>query len=88
MDQLFGRELRTDPDAILLVDIGGGVGHDMKHFRAKHSHLPGRLVVQDLPGTIEYARGQPHEGVELCEYDMFTPQPIKGKQSSVLTIQS
>lgn len=81
MDEVFGRNLRTDPDAILLVDIGGGAGHDLKYFRSKHGHMPGKLVLQDLPATIDYAREQPHDGIELCAYDMFTPQPVKGKQS-------
>ena len=79
IDELFGSRLRTDPDAVLIVDIGGGVGHDLKYFKAKHGDMPGRLVVQDLPGTMKHARELPAEGVELCEYDMFTPQPIKGE---------
>ena len=79
MDEVFRPGLREDPDAVLLVDIGGGVGHDLKYFKQKHGHLPGRLVVADLPATIDYARQKPHDGVELQPYDMFTTQPIKGK---------
>ncbi|KAI9791596.1 MAG: hypothetical protein M1816_003682 [Peltula sp. TS41687] len=81
IDEVFGPGLRNDPDAVLLIDIGGGIGHDMKYFRSKHSRLPGRLVVQDLLATIDYARQQPHEGVELQPYDMFTAQPIKGARA-------
>lgn len=88
IDEVFGSGLRVDPDAVLLVDIGGGVGHDLIYFRSKHGHLPGRLVVQDLPATIDYARQQPHEGVELHAYDMFTPQPIKGKHNHCYLIRS
>ena len=82
IDEVFRPGLREGPDAVLLVDIGGGVGHDLKYFKQKHGHLPGRLVVADLPATIDYARQKPHDGVELQPYDMFTPQPIKGKSPS------
>lgn len=81
MDEVFRPGLREDPDAVLLVDIGGGVGHDLKYFKQKHGHLPGRLVVADLPATIDYARQKPHDGVELQPYDMFTTQPIKGARA-------
>lgn len=46
-----------DPMAPLLVDIGGGQGEDIFAFRDKFPHLPGKLVLQDLPVVIEGIQG-------------------------------
>lgn len=32
---------------ILLVDVGGGLGHDLRELREKYPALPGKLVLQD-----------------------------------------
>ncbi|KAL8818105.1 MAG: hypothetical protein Q9191_008014, partial [Dirinaria sp. TL-2023a] len=37
------------PEEVLLVDIGGGLGHDLEELRAKHPHLQGRLILQERP---------------------------------------
>ena len=61
----------------LLVDVGGGFGHDLFAFRAAYPDHPGRLILQDLPETIEGV-SKTDSGVELMSHDFFTPQPIKG----------
>lgn len=65
------------PGAPLVVDVGGGTGHDLEKFRAKHPGLPhGSLILQDLPEVVKTTKvqfpilAQPH--------DFFTPEPIKG----------
>ena len=74
------RSLKTGKDDVLLVDVAGGRGHDVGKFRAHFPHLPGRCILQDLPETIAQVRKTtPPQGVELMEYDFFTPQPVKGK---------
>lgn len=66
-------------DDVLLVDVGGSVGHDLSEFRRKWSDAPGRLVLQDLPDVIGQAKtGQLHSSIEAMEHDFFTEQPIKG----------
>jgi len=71
--------LKTGKDDVLFVDVAGGRGHDVEKFRAQFPHLPGRCVLQELPETIAQVRQTtPPQGVELMEYDFFTPQPIKG----------
>lgn len=61
---------------VLLVDIGGGVGHDLKELKAKHPSLPGKLILQDQPDVISTVSGS--EGVfEPKSHDFFTSQPIK-----------
>lgn len=66
----------TDPERPLYVNIGGGIGHQCAQFREKFPDLPGRVILQDLPGTV--ARALPTLGVENMAHDFFQPQPIRG----------
>jgi hypothetical protein len=61
----------------IYVNIGGGIGHQCAQFKEKYPKLPGRVILQDLPHTIEKALPTP--GVESMAHDFFEPQPIKGK---------
>lgn len=64
---------------VLLVDVGGSVGHDLSEFQRKWSDMPGRLVLQDLPDVIEQAQSMLlHPRIEATAHDFFTEQPIKG----------
>lgn len=73
--------LKTGKEDALFVDVAGGRGHDAGKFKAACPSLPGRCILQDLPGTLaSVKKAEPPEGVELMEYDFFTPQPVKGKQ--------
>ena len=45
-------EIRTDSDAVTLVDIGGGFGQAVKKLHAEYPDLKGRFILQDLPKTI------------------------------------
>ena len=64
------------PESALLVDIGGGFGQHSVFLKNKFPHLPGRIVVQDVPATLAHAPKV--EGIEFSAYDFFTPQPIRG----------
>ncbi|KAJ5585608.1 uncharacterized protein N7459_005408 [Penicillium hispanicum] len=64
-------------DTVFLVDIGGNQGHDLSRFRQTYSHLPGRLILQDLPKVVEGASGR-EAGVEAMGYSFLDPQPVKG----------
>ena len=65
----------------LLVDIGGGIGHDLAALRNAHPglELVGRLVLQDLPQTIERAKLNPElpANTLVMSYNMFERQPIQ-----------
>lgn len=65
-------------DKVLLVDVGGGQGHTIKHFREKFKHSPGRLILQDGPRTLA-GIDQLDEAIEFMEYDFFKPQIVLGK---------
>ncbi|OKL55302.1 hypothetical protein UA08_09459 [Talaromyces atroroseus] len=69
--------VKPGPNTVLLVDIGGGFGHDLQKFRQKHPSAPGRLIVQDKADVIRQGPIE-LEKVEFMAHDFFTEQPIKG----------
>lgn len=73
----------VSPDRALFVDIGGSIGHQSKRLKLKYPKLPGRIIVQDLPESVNVAT--PVEGVEFMAYDFFTPQPVEGTPILVCT---
>ncbi|KAF2178899.1 S-adenosyl-L-methionine-dependent methyltransferase [Zopfia rhizophila CBS 207.26] len=66
----------AQPDKVILVDVGGGFGQQAIAFKTKFSHLPGRVIVQDIPATLDKAK--PAEGIEFMVQDFFQPQAVKG----------
>jgi hypothetical protein len=64
-------------DEVLVVDIGGGAGHDLLGFKERHPELKGRLVLEELPYMIDRVVGK-LDGVELVGHDFYDPQPVKG----------
>lgn len=72
-------------DRALYVNIGGGIGHQCAEFKNKFPDLPGRVILQDMPHSIENALPTP--GVENIVHDFFQPQPIKGECGPVATKQ-
>lgn len=69
----------TDENDTLLVDVGGGKGHDLERFLRQYPHTKGRLVLQDLPSALNIIQ-QLSSGIHPMPHDFFTPQPVKGKQ--------
>lgn len=75
-------DARMDPEAVLLVDVGGNYGHEITAFHKAYPDAPGRLVLQDLPSMIDKVCNEtPHSGIECMPYDFFTPQPVKGARA-------
>ena len=70
----------AEEDEVLVVDLGGGSGHDLLGFKARHPDLKGRLVLEELPYMINQLAGKV-DGIELVEHDFNTPQPIQGALS-------
>lgn len=71
---------QADSQSPLLVDIGGGLGHDISAFRARYPDLPGRLILQDLPVVIDQITELGPE-IDTMKYDFFTPHPGKGARA-------
>ncbi|KAI1852185.1 hypothetical protein JX265_013038 [Neoarthrinium moseri] len=70
----------TTADSAMLVDVGGGLGHDIGEFWRKHPNAPGRLVLQDLPVVIGQIQ-QLDEKIERVEHDFYKEQPVKGSRA-------
>ncbi|PWY70901.1 S-adenosyl-L-methionine-dependent methyltransferase [Aspergillus heteromorphus CBS 117.55] len=83
----------SDPSRALIVDIGGGQGADLLSFRDQYPDMPGRVILQDLPSVVSDLHTQAHAqtqdklstaGIEIQEYDFFTPQPVNGAKAYFL----
>lgn len=61
--------------------MGGNTGQDILGFHKAHPNLPGRLIIQDLPATIQSLDTAKLEPVEAMAHDFFTPQPVKGAKA-------
>ena len=64
---------------VAIVDVGGGMGHDLVELKRKQPTFCGRFVLQDLPQVIEQIT-QPLEGIEATVHDFYTPQPVQGER--------
>ena len=68
-----------DANAVMLVDVGGGKGHEILELRKRMPNLLAKMIVQDRPEVIAGISEQDKCSMEVMEHDFFTPQPIKGK---------
>jgi hypothetical protein len=76
----------NDDDAVFLVDVGGGRGHDLEGLKQAHPNIKGRLILQDRPEVVSLAGLSP--GLEKMVHDFNTPQPIKGTYFKYLSTRT
>ncbi|KAJ5532994.1 hypothetical protein N7494_009546 [Penicillium frequentans] len=76
VERLMGHSIPCN-DTVFLIDIGGNQGHDLSQFRQKYKHLPGRVILQDLPQVLNGVSGD-ESGIEVMPYSFIDPQPVKG----------
>ena len=81
-DVLFGdsESSKHDHDEhIFMVDVGGGLGHDLTSFASRYPDKKMHLHLQDLPEVIRETKMQKLDSrIEVSEHDFFQPQPIRG----------
>ncbi|EED17232.1 O-methyltransferase, putative [Talaromyces stipitatus ATCC 10500] len=63
--------------SVVLVDVGGSLGHDLLSFSKIFDFKPETLVLQDRAPVLENA-GELIPAIKKLEYDFFTPQPVEG----------
>jgi demethylsterigmatocystin 6-O-methyltransferase len=70
----------TDRERVLMVDVGGGAGHQCMALRQAHPELKGRIVLQDLPGTIAMTDSDALQGlgIDAQSHDFMTAQAVTG----------
>ena len=72
----------TQATDVLLVDVGGAHGSELAGFQEAFPEATGRLILQDLPSTIDSIRpGELPDNIEKMKYDFFTPQPVQGAKA-------
>ena len=74
-----GMMTANNRDGVAIVDVSGGMGHDLVALKKKHSEPPGRFVLQDSPQVIEQVPQPLREGIEFTVRDFHTEQPVQGK---------
>ena len=77
VDDRLVRPWKAEADSSFLVDIGGGVGHDLIKFYHRYPNVPGKLVLQDRPSALESITNLP-PAISSMAHDFFTPNPIRG----------
>jgi hypothetical protein len=77
------RGAKCDDSAVLLVDIGGGEGHDLEAFHRRFPEAPGKLVLQDLPPVIDNIKSL-NAAITRQKHDFFQPQPVQGARGYYL----
>ena len=65
---------------VLLVDVGGGRGHDLAKFKETFDDVSGRLVLQDLPDVVNNIQDLDPK-IEQMAHDFTTPQPVLGARA-------
>lgn len=70
-------KLATTDDTVLVVDVGGGLGHATRQIKKLTGDVKGRLVLQDQPQVIEDIK-EDLGSIEKMPHDFFSPNPIKG----------
>lgn len=66
-----------EKDAIMLVDVAGASGSEIKDLKRRYPSFPGRMVLQDLPQAIQQI-DKSKVDFETMDYNFFSPQPVKG----------
>lgn len=73
---------------VLLVDVGGSLGHDLHELRQKYPALPGKLFLQDRAEVIseveKAATTSDTKDFQAMAHDFFTPQPVQGARAYYL----
>jgi O-methyltransferase domain len=62
---------------VLLVDVGGGKGHDLNKFIESFPDAKGRYVLEDLPYVIDDTYDR-NSRIEALKHDFFQEQPVQG----------
>ena len=86
-----GFEDHHGQNSTLLVDVGGGDGHDLLELLERRERgelkLPGKLILQDQESVISKvleSSAAKAKGFEATSYDFFMEQPVKGARAYYL----
>ncbi|KAF9267190.1 S-adenosyl-L-methionine-dependent methyltransferase [Marasmius fiardii PR-910] len=81
-DEIVLNGAKSDPESNLLVDVGGGEGHDLAAFGEAFPHAHGKIILQDLPPVIANIKEGTLSDCITCQpHDFFTQNPVKGARA-------
>lgn len=69
-------------DDVLMVDVGGGLGHDLHALRQRFPDVKHKLILQDRKEVIQPLTSD--DAFEAQSHDFFTEQPVKGARAYFL----
>ncbi|CAG8953111.1 hypothetical protein HYFRA_00003308 [Hymenoscyphus fraxineus] len=72
----FKKELGNFQGKTVLVDVGGGFGHQAMAVLEAFPELSGKLILQDLPQTLEHVPAI--DGIQVMPHNFFEPQVVQG----------
>lgn len=67
-----------------LVDVAGGIGHNLQYLLDEIPDLKANLVLQDVPEVLKNKIDTKQGGIQTMPHDIFQPQPVKGADVYVL----
>ncbi|KAF7889318.1 uncharacterized protein EAF01_010811 [Botrytis porri] len=73
----------TDSESVMMVDVGGGQGHQAITMRKKVLHLSGRYIVTDLAHGLPVNRDE-STGVDIMVHDFMTEMPVEGYSKVII----
>lgn len=85
VQERLGDQFNSTYSEVLLVDVGGGLGHDLQDLRKRYPGIPGKLVLQDRAEVVsEISTTTTDQTFQAISHDFFTPQPVKGARAYYL----
>lgn len=78
VEERLEKGMKKFAEEVLLVDVGGGLGHDLKILRQKHPQMRGKLILQDKEEVVRQQIPETSDAFDSMAHDFFTPQPVKG----------
>ncbi|PMD29394.1 o-methyltransferas-like protein [Hyaloscypha variabilis F] len=71
-------KLETTEESVLVVDVGGGLGHATMQIKGLIGDVKGKVILQDRKEVLEDIKEDLGAGIEKMPHDFFTPNPVKG----------
>lgn len=66
----------NDENDVIVVDVGGGAGHDLLHIAKKHSLTAKKLVLQDLPEVVYACQIPVHFMFRHMTFSILNPRMV------------
>jgi hypothetical protein len=76
----------TTDESVLVVDVGGGLGHATKQIKALCGDVKGKVILQDRSEVLDNITEDLGGGSVKMGHDFFMPNPVKGISPHALSL--